>query len=509
MINLFGKKKSDEDGGDESGEQAAKQAAADNGFKRDLRKARKFFEYAHSVADPDYAIECFINGLRHDPGNMNKHEELYELAKKRKVKGGKPAGWGDKPPVRGKEPVDRMLEAEYKWSKDPLSVPLMLNVMRRAVEADKVEGEEENLAEVAAWVGGYVLEFNASGRKPSKTIFLEARDLFSEIGDYSHAIEACKYAIRMDEDDGQLLQDLKNLEAEQTMQDGGLIDAARDRSGDSFTRVVRDIDKQRQLADEESLSSGDAAQQRVIDRARQAYEEAPDDLVAAQKLVDALKRTEKDQHEKEALTLLKDAWEKSGQYKFKVQYGDLIIKQYRRLIRNKSRDYKESPNPMLKEELDQLRTKLAKFELAEYTDRVKNYPTDLKLKHALGVRMYPFGKYDEAIGLFQEAQNDPKVRAQALLWLGKCYYKLEYLDEAIDTLDKGIENHPLDDDATGKELRYESMNALEAAAKKKKSKALAERARETASDIFQADINFRDIRERLGNIRQLVDELSD
>ena len=64
----------------------SKDKSPGDGFKRDARKARRFFEHAETTADArnyDYAIDCYVNGLRHDPDNMAQHEALYEVAKRR------------------------------------------------------------------------------------------------------------------------------------------------------------------------------------------------------------------------------------------------------------------------------------------------------------------------------------------------------------------------------------------------------------------------------------------
>ena len=497
-MGLFSKKKTDDDNG------AATKTAET--FQRDPRKAKRFFEHAASVADHDYAIDCYINGLRHDPDNLDMHEALFELGKRRKVSGGRPMGFRESMSSLGKDPIARMLDAEKRWAKDPTNVMAMLMVMERAVEADESLDGDLAMAQVADWVGHILLDFNANSKKPSLQIFIKARDLFRQIESFSNAIEACKYAVRMDEDNPNLLQELKDLEAEKTMYDGGLIKAAKSGEG-GFRDVIKDADEQAKLAAGDNLSGTEQAQQVLIENRKAEYEEAPDDLNVLVKYVEALRKTEKDVHETEAIRLLKEAWEKSGQYKFKVQMGDIIIRQTNRKLRNMQKQLAENPDPKLKEERDRLYAKLMKFELDEFTERVKNYPTDMKLKYQLGRRLFVFQKYDEAIGNFQEARADPKVRAASLLYLGKCYQKLEYSDEAIDAFRQGLDAHPVHDDATGLELRYDLMDALETAARKKRKVKLAEEAREIASALFQSDINFRDIRDRLGGIRKLVEEL--
>ncbi len=145
--------------------------------------------------------------------------------------------------------------------------------------------------------------------------------------------------------------------------------------------------------------------------------------------------------------------------------------------------------------------------MAEYAERVKNYPTDLKMKYEYGRRLFEARDFDEAIGAFQQAKNDPKVRSASHEFLGRAYAERSWFEEAIDTLRHGIETHPLYDDTLGMDLRYYLMDALERLATKDQSLALAKEAREVASQILQTDINYRDIRQRMDNIRALGDEL--
>ena len=129
MLDGLFKKKAPKDTGPEPGAPAAGAApakpgaeadkghAGDGSYKRDGRKARRFFEHAQAVTDYDYAIECFVNGLRLDPDNQAMHDALREVALKRKLSGGKPAGMAEKFKSGGKGPIDKMMHAEMLWAK--------------------------------------------------------------------------------------------------------------------------------------------------------------------------------------------------------------------------------------------------------------------------------------------------------------------------------------------------------------------------------------------------------
>lgn len=494
-------------GGNGSDGGSAAQGGADT-FHRDPRKARRFFEHAQTVADArnyDYAIECYVNGLRHDPDNINKHEALREVSLKRKVGGGKPPGMGERFKSGGPTSIDRMLHAERLWSMDPVNVKFMRDVMKHAVDADQ-QNDDLNLAEVAYWVGTLLIDANAQG-KNDKGLFVEAKDLFVEIGAYDKAVEACRRALAQDPNNADLIHDLKNLEAENTMQKGGYSGAKVQEGG--FRNFVRDADKQRALEQEDMISKTGSAAEDIIARRRAEFDEDPQDMDRRIKLVDALLARETPETEKEAIELLRQAWEETGQYRYKVRIGDIQMKQYNRVLRQLKARVQEHPDDEeAKQKYRDGQRKQLEFELKEFTDRVKNYPTDMGLRFELGKRLYQAGKLDEAIGAFQQAKADPKQRAAAHMFLGSCYLQKTWYDEAIETLTEGIENYPTDDDRLALDMRYLLMDALEKSAEKNKNVDQAREANKVASKILQTNINYRDIRQRIDKIKALVDTLS-
>ncbi len=488
-------------------------SGGNSGFKRDPRKAGRFFEHAQTVADAhnyDYAIDLYINGLRHDPGNMEKHEALRDVALRRKVSGGKPAGFAekltDKIKVSGRSPIDNMLQAEKFWSLDPLNVGHMRDVMKHAVEADNRE-DELNLGEVAYWVGVMCLDLNAQA-KNDKNINLDLRDLFAQIEAFDKAVEACKRALSKDPNNGRLLAELKDLEAENTMKAGGYSDGDKVGEG-GFRKYIRDKAKQKALAEEDTINQTGSALDNTIARRRAEYEEDPSDIERLQKLVEVLIQKETDESENQAIELLEQARDTTGQYRFKMRIGDIRMKQMNRNIRQLKKQLagKTGDRAMVQQYQEAAKHMLA-FELQEYEERVKNYPTDMSLRFELGKRLYQSKKLDDAIGAFQQAKADPKYRSASHMYLGSCYLNKSWFDEAVDTLKQGLESHKFKDDKLAMDLQYLLMDALEQIARKNNDLEKAQEAREVASDILQTDINYRDIRERMDKLRNLVDELS-
>jgi len=465
-------------------------------FKRNLRNARTFFDYGETSADTknyDYSVECYIGGLRHDPDNMPRHEELHEVAKRRKVTGGKPM----KAKPVGPSLVDKMLTAEKAWSFDPMNVKLMVKTMAAAVDADQAEDEKANLAQVAYWIGSLAIDYNAGSGKPDRGIYLKLIDLFEAIQRYDKAVEACKRALHAKEDDN-LRTRLRDLEAEHYSQTST--------DAESSKQMLKGADEQETI--QAGLNTSGSQADQYIAAMREQYEESPDDLDKMQKLIDALLRPEDNERDKEAIGLLMKGWEQTSQYRYKLKAGDVKIKQFNRILRGIAAKVKAGDEAAKAKYQEGIKRRLA-FELQEYAERVQNYPTDLKLKFELGKRQFQAGQHDDAIGNFQQAKAEPKSRAYSHLYLSKCYIHKGWNDEALDTLGQGIEQYPTDDDKLGKELRYDKMAIHQQLAEKGSDSEHAKQAQALASQLLQTDFNYRDIRERMDAIKALVAKLGD
>ncbi|MEO1236944.1 MAG: hypothetical protein AAFX76_09175 [Planctomycetota bacterium] len=505
---LFGKKKTTPPAADSGeGEAAPDESAAGvpseaQVFEGDPRKARRFFEHAETVAEAknfDYAIEMYVNGLRQDPDNMTRHEELLDVAKRRKVSGGKKAGLKDKLKSMGSDRIAKMLDAERVWAMDFGDPALMREFMKRAVEADETY---ENLAlgEVAFWIGSMAMDL--PGLKPKSKDYIQLRDLFARIRRFDKAVFACKRAIQLDPNNQNLLGELKNLEAEHyaavntSTQEGG------------FRENVADAEDA--LAAQQGNTRAVSVVDQNIAKRRAEYEEDPEDVDRVSKLVDALLKKEAYDEEEEAMKLLDRAHQQTGQYRYKVRIGDIKMKQTNRELRDMRKNLEMDPgNEYFTERLEEIGKEKTQFELGEYQERVKNYPTDLKLKYELGKRMYQAGLIDEAIGLLQDAKREPKSKGQAFLLLGRCFMEKDWTDEAIDTLTEAIEAHPVPDDTLGKELRYDKMIALMKSAERAKKLGQAEEANALASELLQADIKYKDIMDQKKAASELLNRMRD
>ena len=482
---------------------AAKSPDAD-GFTPDPRKAAKFFKHAAATADSrqyDYAIDCYINGLRFEPDNLARHEELREVAKRRKVNGGKSATLKEKLKKPGRNLMEKMLHSEMIWSKDPLNLATTLRLLEFAVETNQ-KYPEISLEEFAYWVGEFALEQCQNTKKSDKAQILKICDLYTKIGAFDKAIEACRLALALDPQNDDMLRLFKDLEAEQSISDGVYSGKAG-----GFRDAIKDADLQQDLENQDAITRTKFVVDSNIERRRQDYEEDPEDLDRLAKLVNALLEKKDTASQTESIELLQQAWENTSQYKYKLRIGDIRMSQMREKLKAAKEKLKDNPTEEGKEKFEQLNAEKDNFELEEYQDRSKNYPTDPRIRYELGVRYFNTNQVDDAIGEFQQSRADPKYRASSYAYLARCYVELEFFDESIEALQQGIEAHSDEDDRLGMEMRYLLMDALEQSAIQSRSVETAQESQKIASQLLQSDIRYRDIRDRMKNIKQLVSEL--
>jgi tetratricopeptide (TPR) repeat protein len=102
-----------------------------------------------------------------------------------------------------------------------------------------------------------------------------------------------------------------------------------------------------------------------------------------------------------------------------------------------------------------------KKEVEVYQNRVKRYPSDLRLRYELGQRYFRSRRYDDAIKELQIAKNDPRRRGLCLLALAKCFQQIKQLSLAMNHYEGAIQEIPDRDAENRKEaLRLAGTLAL-------------------------------------------------
>jgi tetratricopeptide (TPR) repeat protein len=449
-------------------------------------KGKAFFDRAEQVAATgnwDFAIEMYLEGIQREPGSVEQgHQPLREVALKRKAQGGKGPGVLEQLKRRqGKDPVLNLVNAEHLLAKDPGSVQYMLQTLRAA---GKLE-----LTDVVSWIAKILLQAQHQASKPSKRILLEVTKAFESIEDFTLAVRACDMALKGDPDDGELRNLMRNLSAQETISRGRY----EEKEPGEFTERVADMEKQKELMQQDSLVKDEDYLLEQVRKAREEYLESPTVVGKINALVDALLKMEDEASENEAVDVLTKAHENSGAYQFKMRIGDVRIRQMSRRFRA----LREAGDMAGAQE--HARRQLA-FELDEFTERVANYPTDLALKFELGRRQFLSGMLDEAIASLQQAQRDPRRSLHARSLIGQAFTRKGWYREAAETFERALESEMTEERA--KELRYFLGDVLDQMGE------LAQ-AQKQFSIVAQIDYNYKDVRTRLEDIRKKLKEGGD
>ncbi len=498
MALRFGKKKT-EDTPDTK--DIGKEAAA---FEPEPETARRWFEHGRAAAERynyDYALTCFASGIRLDPSPMSVHEAMFDAAKKYAQSGGKPAAGKEVKKLEGPHPVHEFAAAEFAWMKDLYNAGLALKFLEASIEAIEWVGE------VGRWHCPRVLNVIRGQKKPSKSTFLAAKDLFPALGAWDEALAAGEDALRLDPQDAQLENELKDISAQRAMDQGRYEEAAGEEGG--FRKFVKDPEKQRELEEQESISGGLDVGQRNLERVRAEYEKTPGVPDVINQFGQILKAVGTPEAQEQAHQVFMKGFKDTGQYRFRMSAGDIRIEQAQAAVRALAEKQETAGgNAEPGEAYREARQKLLNLQHAEYGERVKEYPTDRSLKQRLGEVAVELGKYEEAMQCFQEAKDDHKLRVRAAYMLGRCFAAESWHDIAIQEYKEALERMEGGDKVRELAIRYDLMVSLMEQARSEQSLELAREALDICSSIARKDITYRDIRVRRKKADELIKELS-
>ncbi len=449
-------------------------------------KAKAFFDKAGKVAETnnfDYAIDMYLQGLRYAPDAlMEGHLPLCELALHRQGKNGKKPSVVDKVKhLRGKTPLDQMLNAEYLFAKNPNHLPYAEAMLKAAVAG----GYEKT----AGWIANLIFQTANAAAKPSAQTYLLLKEAYTSLGQFDKAIAALQRASKLKPSDKELADEFTNLTAELTMVRGKY-----DGEGD-FRKSIKDREIQEKLQAQSGVVKTEDYRANAVEDARRKIAENPTLPANIFELADALSDLEEEKAENDAISLLENTYKTSSDYSFARRAGELRIKQLRRKIREAKAALEANPDDsQAKALLEQLSEQLQTLELEHYRLCVQNYPTDLRAKFEYALRLVSNEQYNEAIPLLQEAQRDPRRKIAAMNKVGLCFAMKGWLDDAIDVYNKAINSYEIKDNAVAKELRYNLGRAYE-------QQGDADKALDVYRKIAQFDFAYKDVSERVDRLR--------
>jgi tetratricopeptide (TPR) repeat protein len=454
--------------------------------EEDRKKAKTFFERGATVAGTgqyEYAIEMYLQGLNLDPEAVDAHQALRDISLRRKASGGKKLGMFEAMKVKTNTKDDKanMIAAEKLLAFDPGNTDYMLTLMQNA--------HKSGCWDTALWIGPILQKANSEGSKPDFNKFIALRDIYVALGQWKLATDACQSAALMKPDDMDLQTELKNLGAQHTMSQGKYGTAK------TFRDSIRDMDAQRKLMEADMDVRSEDILTRQIVEAKAEFDADPEVPGKIMKYVDALVRSEVAANEATAVEVLSNTFERTKQFRFRLAVGKIKLMQLARQERALREKLKQNPSDdAVKEEYREFMVNKNEEELKEYTLWAENYPTDLTYKYEMAKRLFTLQRFSEAIPVLQTARQDPKVRAEATIFLSRSFLEASFVDEAVETMRALIEDYPVKGDVKSKEMYYWYARALE----QQNDTGSAIKA---YSQLAQWDFNYRDVQTRIKRLR--------
>jgi tetratricopeptide (TPR) repeat protein len=113
-------------------------------------------------------------------------------------------------------------------------------------------------------------------------------------------------------------------------------------------------------------------------------------------------------------------------------------------------------------------------------------------RHTLGKLYQDTKQYDKAIAEFQQSCKDPKFSVEAYTAMGQCFTALDQVDVAIDMYHKALDGQEIFSKI--RDTVFWLGDALERNGEK-------EEALKQYSRVFEDDITYKDVRQRVERLR--------
>lgn len=488
---MFGKKNKKDDAGDDQPTPVVEAFSP--------KKAKAFFDHAktvHESGNYEYAMQCWLNGLGKDPTSMYGLNAFLASSEVYAMENPKKGSKATKNAISStKGDVGKYLSALLDFGLKRLDVNNSIKVTSAAAKI--------SIKEPVVMLGQHTLKLVQNDPKSKKDPFVKLLDAFEAVNAFELAAIAGDSACRIDQTDADLQARVRNMLAKNTMSSGGY---DNDEEG-GFRKNIRNADKQLELEQQDSLAKTGSTKDSLVESTKQIFKDRPDDLPSMNAYVKALLERGNSPDELKALTILSNAYKKTGEFRYRNQAGELQMRRARRTL-GKYEKLAQTGEAEAVEKFAKATKQFDKLQTDELKLQVKHYPTDLGLKYRLGKILFEKEEYQDAIEQFQIAQNDPKLRREVQTLIGKSFRCLGgWEDAAITSFEKAFEGISDETSDLGMDIRYGLMDALQAKAQKDQDMPSAERADKLAAGMAIQQFNFRDVRDRREQIKTLINQI--
>lgn len=423
----------------------------------------------------DYAIQMYGTSVKLVPDNLMYRQSLRGTEFKKYDDNGTGAKMASMKLVGVKGKIKKArIQKNWAALDEAAEEGLQVNPWDPQLSADVGDAcKELGYQEVAIFAYQHSLKVDPANADVNRSL----AGLLEERGEYKGAVKCWQQILKVDPHSGEARSKITQLDASSVMDRGGY-------EGASSTRNVR--------------IGGTVAKGQEVDGPGMSVE------------ADLQRAIRKDPANKDLYLKLADYYRREGQLDeaheqlqkaLEVSGGDLSIRELLEdveidLMRNAHSSAKEqarqSPDDAdLRQRAVDLGSELLKRELEVLAARVERYPQDMKVKFELASRYMKVKKWQQAIPLFQQARSDPRVKAESLISLGKCFFYDGKPQLAIRQFEAAMPDVKYDDKPdVYKDLFYSAGRLYEELKN-------VPRAEECYQTVLEVDYNYRDTVKRL------------
>lgn len=455
---------------------------------RDLRDLYEKGLVALQRSNLDYAIALFGQVLQREPGFFECREALRATQFKRAGgKGGflkKFLGSAGSSPQLAKyqlavksRPLEALLGAEQILNGDPANAAAHRLLAEAAMQAGLHR---------TAILSLEILNKNT----PDRDIAMRLGQALDAAGQIARAESLYSELLKAFPHDSDIAQALKDITARRTLSEGGYEELA-DGTG-SYRNILKDKEEAVSLEQEHREIKSEEVIDRLLGEHEARLLNEPKNL-RLRRTIAELYAQKKDFDRSLAMYREILGEEGSADPTLEQAMADTRVKQFEHELSQldpSAEDYVQRSGELTRDK-DQYR-------LAELQKRVERYPNDLALRFDLGKLYFEAGTLGKAIQEFQKSQVNPHKRIASLYYLGRCFGRRKMNDLAVRTFNNALAEKQVFD-TEKKEILYELGCALERMGK-------ADESIERLKQIYEVDIGFRDVADRVDAYYDQQDE---
>lgn len=427
----------------------------------------------------DYAIALFTQVLEKEPAFFDCRKALRAAQQEKAAQAGR--GFFKKM-FSGVSP--QLVKAQATLRGNPTEA---MHIAEQVLNHDPANNHAHKFFAEAACAAGLprtaILSFEVLHQHSpqDKRLAIQFATALADAGEVSRGERILLELVRAHPTDGELGQELKNLSARKTLDEGGY-EALADGKG-SYRDILKDKDQAVALEQEQRVQKTEDVTARLIGEYEARLQTEPANLKLLRSLAELYTQKKQFDRALQYYDRIK-ASDVGGDPSLDRAIADTVARRFDHEV-----SLLDPQAPDHAERAAKLAAEKQTFQLAECQKRAERFPTDLGIRFELGQLLFEAGRTGEAIAEFQRAQNNPHKRLAAMNCLAQCFARRKMFDLAAKTLQNAIKEKTVFDDEK-KELLYNLGLVLDSMGRK-------EEAVEQLKLIYEVDIGYKDVAARV------------